>query len=106
MRADDGDRCSFSPNIYPVHVLYSLLLISLPVNSLWLMNATMALSNGVKPSPFTIDNIPFGVISTSENPAPRCASAYEGKAIDLSVLEKDGFFLAVAGFEGAIFASV
>ena len=66
----------------------------------------MALTIGMNPTPFTIDNIPFGVISTAENPEPRCASAYEGNAIDLSVLEKDGFFVAVAGFKEAIFASV
>lgn len=66
----------------------------------------MSSTNGVKPSPFTMDNIPFGVISTADNPERRCASAYEDNVIDLSVLEKNGFFDVIAGFEGAIFQSV
>jgi fumarylacetoacetase len=33
--------------------------------------------------PFTLDNIPFGVIKTSENPNPRCASAIGEFALDL-----------------------
>lgn len=37
-------------------------------------------------SPFTLHNIPFGVISTSSNPTPRCASAIGDHAIDLGIL--------------------
>ncbi|KAJ5377419.1 uncharacterized protein N7496_004828 [Penicillium cataractarum] len=43
-------------------------------------------------SSFTIENIPFGVISTADHPTPRCATALDHDAIDLSALESDGFF--------------
>lgn len=36
-------------------------------------------------SPFSIDNIPYGVIKTKENPTPRCASAIGDYAIDLDL---------------------
>jgi fumarylacetoacetase len=36
-------------------------------------------------SPFTIDNIPFGVIKTAKESTPRCASAIGDYAIDLSL---------------------
>ena len=35
-------------------------------------------------SPFTIDNIPFGVIKSTKNTTPRCASAIGDHAIDLA----------------------
>ncbi|KAL2828627.1 hypothetical protein BJY01DRAFT_255282, partial [Aspergillus pseudoustus] len=57
-------------------------------------------------TPFPIDNLPYGVISTAANPAPRCATALERDAIELSALEKDGFFSSIAGFPsgGEIFS--
>lgn len=58
-------------------------------------------------TPFPIDNIPFGVISTPEDPTPRCATALQDDAIDLRALEKDGFFDSIPGFDqGAIFSKV
>ncbi|KND93902.1 Fumarylacetoacetase [Tolypocladium ophioglossoides CBS 100239] len=51
-------------------------------------------------TPFTIDNLPYGVISTASNPKPRCAAAFEVNAIELDALEKDGFFGDIPGFEG------
>jgi fumarylacetoacetase len=42
-------------------------------------------------SPFTIHNIPFGVISTQENPKPRCATAIGDYAIDLAIYARHGF---------------
>ncbi|ODM23063.1 hypothetical protein SI65_00652 [Aspergillus cristatus] len=51
-------------------------------------------------SPFTVDNIPFGVISTPDNPKPRCATAFGNYAIDLSALERDGFLSDIPGLEG------
>ena len=51
-------------------------------------------------TPFTLDNIPYGVISTAENPTPRCATAFGQEAVDLSLLEKDGCFRSIPGFEG------
>ncbi|KAL4781351.1 hypothetical protein BJX76DRAFT_350223 [Aspergillus varians] len=55
-------------------------------------------------TPFPIDNLPYGVISTAENPTPRCATALGNDAIDLSALEKDGYFKSVPGFETAVFS--
>ncbi|KIX07964.1 fumarylacetoacetase [Rhinocladiella mackenziei CBS 650.93] len=43
-------------------------------------------------SPFTLENIPFGVISTKENPTPRCASAIGDYALDLHALSISGLF--------------
>jgi fumarylacetoacetase len=58
-------------------------------------------------TPFPVENIPFGVISTRENPTRRCATALHNDAVDLSALEKDGFFDSVLGFDkGAIFSKV
>ena len=34
--------------------------------------------------PFTIGNIPFGVISTTETPEPHCATAIGDYALDLA----------------------
>ncbi|CRG92085.1 fumarylacetoacetase [Talaromyces islandicus] len=42
-------------------------------------------------SPFTIHNIPFGVISTQGNPKPRCATAIGDYAIDLAIYAQHGF---------------
>ncbi|KAF9977836.1 hypothetical protein BGZ73_004749 [Actinomortierella ambigua] len=41
-------------------------------------------------SDFSIHNIPFGVISTSENPTPRVATRIGDYAVDLSVLAQAG----------------
>ncbi|KAL3487263.1 hypothetical protein BJX62DRAFT_246153 [Aspergillus germanicus] len=49
-------------------------------------------------TPFPIDNLPYGIISTPENPVPRCATALETDAIELSALEKDGYFASIPGF--------
>lgn len=58
-------------------------------------------------SPFTLDNIPYGVISTADNPRPRCATAYKDYAVDLSLLEEDGFFDSILGFkDDPIFSQV
>lgn len=40
-------------------------------------------------SPFTLDNIPFGVISTESDPKPRCVTALGDYAIDLAAYWKD-----------------
>ncbi|KAL2870371.1 uncharacterized protein BJX67DRAFT_345393 [Aspergillus lucknowensis] len=57
-------------------------------------------------TPFPIDNLPYGVISTPENPTPRCATVLESNAIDLSALEREGYFDGIPGFqaEGGIFS--
>ena len=48
-------------------------------------------------SPFTIDNIPFGVIKTAKESAPHCASAIGDYAIDLSVYAQRGNLDSVKG---------
>jgi fumarylacetoacetase len=40
-------------------------------------------------SPFTLHNIPFGVISTKDNDKPRCATALGDFAIDLAMYRED-----------------
>ncbi|VUC24152.1 unnamed protein product [Clonostachys rosea] len=51
------------------------------------MNNNIDIPNG---SPFSIHNIPFGVISTRSNEAPRCAVAIGDYAIDLDSLARTG----------------
>jgi hypothetical protein len=52
---------------------------------------TMGVKINIPPgSPFTIRNIPFGVISTEANPTQRCATAIGEYAIDLGVYSKTG----------------
>jgi fumarylacetoacetase len=41
-------------------------------------------------SPFTVDNIPFGVFKTAKDSIPRCASAIGDYAIDLSLYAQRG----------------
>ena len=43
-------------------------------------------------SDFPLENIPFGVISTQENPVPRPATAIGDYALDLSVLAAHDLF--------------
>lgn len=43
-------------------------------------------------SPFTLQNIPFGVVSTQQDPSPRCATAIGDYAVDLRSLSNSGFF--------------
>lgn len=43
-------------------------------------------------SPFTLENIPFGVISTSGSPETHCATAIGDFALDLRALSKQGAF--------------
>ena len=48
-------------------------------------------------SPFTLDNIPFGVISTDSDPKPRCATALGEYAIDLAAYWKDKTYARLEG---------
>ncbi|RDW58292.1 hypothetical protein BP5796_12222 [Coleophoma crateriformis] len=61
-------------------------------------------SSSGKGSPFTIENIPYGIISTRSNPMRRCATAFEDNAVDLEVLEKGGLFQNVPGLEPGTFS--
>jgi hypothetical protein len=63
-------------------------------------------STGPERSPFTIENIPYGVISTRQNSRKRCATAFEDSAVDLQVLEERAFFKDIAGINSAVFAHV
>ncbi|EED24422.1 fumarylacetoacetate hydrolase, putative [Talaromyces stipitatus ATCC 10500] len=59
----------------------------------------MAFKISVSPdSPFTLDNIPFGVISTESNPQPRCATALGDYAIDLAAYWKDRTYAQLKGY--------
>ena len=43
-------------------------------------------------SHFPIQNLPYGVFSTKDNKTPRIGVAIGDYVLDLSVLEKEGFF--------------
>ncbi|KAK6366037.1 hypothetical protein LTS17_011004 [Exophiala oligosperma] len=55
-------------------------------------------------SPYTIDNLPYGVISTSDKPKKRCAVAFEESAIDIDQLYNEGFFSSIAELKDNVFA--
>ena len=55
---------------------------------------------------FTIHNLPYGVISTQDNPTRRCAVAFESSAIDLDMLFRDGFFTSIPDLSVNVFATV
>lgn len=57
-------------------------------------------------SPYTIDNLPYGVISTSDKPKKRCAVAFEESAIDIDQLYNEGFFSSIAELKDNVFAHV
>ncbi|KAI7327544.1 hypothetical protein KC315_g7045 [Hortaea werneckii] len=49
-------------------------------------------SPGLDQQPYTLANLPYGVISTPSNPKPRCAVAIGSHAIDLAAYAKPGRF--------------
>ncbi|MFJ8257885.1 fumarylacetoacetase [Peribacillus asahii] len=54
-------------------------------------------------SHFPIQNLPYGVFSTENNPTPRIGVAIGDYVLDLSVLEKEGFFTDIIGPNSTIF---
>lgn len=64
------------------------------------------MSSTKEQTPFTIKNLPYGVISSEDNPTKRCATVLEEHAIDLSVLYTEGVFSAVHGLEENVFDRV
>lgn len=59
-----------------------------------------------KCSPYTIENIPYGIISTNEDAKPRAATAFEKFAVDLDVLQNQGLFKEISGLPLGTFAAV
>lgn len=57
-------------------------------------------------TPFPIENLPYGVVSTPNDPTPRCATAFDDYAIDLSRLQRDGFFNSIPGMIDGAFSKV
>lgn len=55
---------------------------------------------------FTIDNLPYGVISTDNNPTRRCAVAFQQFAIDLDLLYRHDFFASILDLNVNVFANV
>lgn len=56
--------------------------------------------------PYTIHNLPYGVISTAEDPRPRCAVAIDQYAIDLALYASHGRLSHAHGSLQDIFAEV
>ncbi|CAK7225474.1 hypothetical protein SBRCBS47491_005902 [Sporothrix bragantina] len=54
--------------------------------------------------PFTINNLPYGVISTKTDTSKRCATVLNNHAIDLSVLHSQGVFSDIPGLVDNVFA--
>ena len=54
-------------------------------------------------SHFPIQNLPYGVFSTKDNNTPRIGVAIGDYVLDLSVLEKEGFFKDIIGPNGNVF---
>ncbi|GAB1200329.1 hypothetical protein APSETT444_009699 [Aspergillus pseudonomiae] len=57
-------------------------------------------------TPFTIDNLPYGVISTRDNSSKRCAVAFQQFAIDLDLLYRHDFFASIPELDVNVFAEV
>jgi len=57
-------------------------------------------------SPFTIQNLPYGIISTKDNPRPYQAIAYKEYAIDVGMLETHGVFDDIPGFKAGVLNKV
>lgn len=55
---------------------------------------------------FTIDNLPYGVISTEDNLSKRCAVAFQQYAIDLDLLYRHDFFASIPDLNVNVFANV
>ncbi|KAB5585768.1 fumarylacetoacetate hydrolase [Coniochaeta sp. 2T2.1] len=56
-------------------------------------------------TPFTIENLPYGVISTAADPKRRAATALDDSAVDLNVLQTQGVFDNISGLPVGIFAA-
>nr|POF02499.1 fumarylacetoacetase [Quercus suber] len=56
--------------------------------------------------PYTLANLPYGIISTIANPKPRCAIAIGDHAIDLSVYAKEGHFFSIESRDNVILQQV
>ncbi|OJJ50351.1 hypothetical protein ASPZODRAFT_59507 [Penicilliopsis zonata CBS 506.65] len=69
------------------------------------MTRTSVLDSVQGKSPFTIHNLPYGVITTADNPERRCATAFRDDAIDLAIVHGDGLFQDIPGLEANVFAS-
>jgi hypothetical protein len=59
-----------------------------------------------KRNPFTIHNLPYGIISTEDNTARRCAVAFNEWAVDLGVLWQVGLFNGVDHVQEHVFKNV
>jgi len=57
-------------------------------------------------TPFTIHNLPYGVISTSSDSTRRCATVFQDTAVDLSALYDRGLFRNIPGLDKNVFAHV
>ncbi|KAF4948556.1 hypothetical protein FGADI_9551 [Fusarium gaditjirri] len=54
--------------------------------------------------PFSINNLPYGVITTNDNAQKRCAIAFQDSAIDLTILQQAGLFREIPELEVRIFS--
>lgn len=57
-------------------------------------------------TPFTIENLPYGVISTGDNSSKRCAVAFKQFVIDLDLLYRHDFFASIPDLNVNVFANV
>ena len=57
-------------------------------------------------APFTLRNLPYGVISTNSEPKPRCAVAIGDQAIDLSRYSKNGNLFNIESGHNFVFHQI
>ena len=57
-------------------------------------------------TPFTIHNLPYGVITSRGNGSRRCATAFLDYAVDLEVLYNEGVFKGIPLLRDNVFAHV
>lgn len=58
------------------------------------------------PTPFTIHNLPYGIVSTEDNPRPYQAIAYKEFAIDVGILETHGVFDDIPDYRSGVLNKV
>ncbi|KAH8879505.1 fumarylacetoacetate hydrolase [Thozetella sp. PMI_491] len=65
----------------------------------------MASTQPPSETPFTLQNLPYGVITSKGNPTKRCATVLGDYTVDLSVLHAEGLFSGLPGLEENLFLS-
>ncbi|KAI9249363.1 Fumarylacetoacetase [Helicostylum pulchrum] len=90
---------SFSKKMNIFYFYFSLLLLYFSNQNKMTLESFVSVSNN---SDFPIQNIPFGIFSTSDKSTPRVGTAIGDKAVDLSEVAKAGLLDGVQGLDDPV----